>query len=145
MGCKLHADLNYLKLMTHTKVGWVPCWVLGCKVPPNTDKVWWWSFLGKCCVLPGCCVHEWVKVPSGAPYIFPQRSWMCLLCTPHQMWAPNTDTSRWPHSFFLKDPYLLVWPVYSWWFYCPWNGFGCHTSHISFWWSLLVPVCNVLL
>ena len=38
MGCKLHADLNHLKVMTHTKVGWVPCWGLGCKVPPNMDK-----------------------------------------------------------------------------------------------------------
>ena len=38
MGCKLHTDLNHLKVITHTKVGWVPCWGLGYKVPPNMDK-----------------------------------------------------------------------------------------------------------
>ena len=31
MGCKLHADLNHLKVMTHTKVWWPPCGGLGCK------------------------------------------------------------------------------------------------------------------
>ena len=39
MGSKLHADLNHFKVMTHTKVGWVPCRGLGCKAPLNTDKV----------------------------------------------------------------------------------------------------------
>ena len=66
------------------------------------------KFQGWCCVLSGCCVHEWVRVPSGAPCILLQRSWMSPLCTSHWTWAPHTDTSRWPHSFCPQDPCLWV-------------------------------------
>ena len=45
MGCKLPADLNHLRVMTHTKVGWVPCWGLGCKVPLNMDKHRGWHYI----------------------------------------------------------------------------------------------------
>ena len=73
--------------------------------PPSLPKIMMISVLVLCPV--------WVLCPWKGEgsfrclYIFSRRSWMFLLCTPHCMWAPHTDTSRWPYSFFLKESLSL--------------------------------------
>ena len=69
-------------------------------LPPYNGKV----IRGWCCVLTGFCVHKWVRVPSGAPYIFHQRSWdvSYVLLITHEL--PTLIPVDDPTLFCLKDP-----------------------------------------
>ena len=65
------------------------------------------SCLGLCCALSGCCVHGWVRVPSGAPWTFLQRSWRSPLFIPCCISGPPAPLEKDSRNTW-KNPYLSM-------------------------------------
>ena len=90
-----------------------------------------WKF---CWVFDLCYCYDdvWGITPSGALWIFHQRSWKFPLGIHYHRWGHHTGTSVWPH--FCWPWGLCPWgrPEGFWWCYYLWSGFVCHTSNRSF-------------